>query len=137
MKLSLIYNKIALMSPYCEVFLRHLYWRNIDRLRKFNPNKRTKVIKEAQSDYVDFEYVLEWLKSKGVSKGSLLIVHSSYDGLSCTGLSPELIVDKLLDLVGDTGTLCMPVIRKFKGEPKPDQLLTTNTDDLVCKYDVS
>jgi len=131
-----LYNKIALLSPRIEVTLRKLYWKNIKCLKKFNPNSCKPEKDVADLPHVDFDKVLSWLKSKGVGKGSLLIVHSSYAGLECTGLSPEQIVDKLLDLVGSTGTLAMPVIRKFKGEPKEASLLTANIDDLVCTYDV-
>ena len=136
MGLSSIYNRIALISPYCEIALRHLYWKNVKWLGKFNPNKPAKSSASGETKHVDFEKVIDWLKAKGVGDGSLLIVHSSYAGLECTGLNPEEIVDKLLNLVGPTGTLCMPVIRKFKGEPKASELLTTNIDDLVCTYDV-
>lgn len=136
MGLSSIYNKIALISPYCEIALRHLYWKNVKLLGKFNPNKAPKHQSSAEQKHVDFEKVIDWLKSKGVGEGSLLIVHSSYGGLECTGLSPESIVERLLELVGPTGTLCMPVIRKFKGEPKAKDLFTANTDDLLCTYDV-
>lgn len=130
------YNKFALISPYCEIALRHLYWKNVKWLGKFNPIKASESSHSGPTKHIDFEKVIDWLKEKGVGEGSLLIVHSSYGGLECTGLSPEQIVDRLLELVGPSGTLCMPVIRKFKGEPKAIELLTANTDNLVCEYDV-
>ena len=136
MRWSTVYNKFALISPYCEIALRHLYWKNVKWLGKFNPNKASKSSHPGPTKHVDFEKVIDWLKEEGVGEGSLLIVHSSYGGLECTGLSPEQIVDRLLELVGPSGTLCMPVIRKFKGEPKAIELLTANTDNLVCEYDV-
>ena len=127
-----IYRRVALISPYVEVLLRRLYWKNVGRMKRFNPYKSP-----ARSEipvHVDFEEILNYLRENGIGEGSLLIVHSSYDMLECTGLSPEQIVEELLKLVGPSGTLAMPAIRHYKGEPKFSEILTTNTDELVCKY---
>lgn len=134
--LGKIYNSLALISPKVEVFLRQLYWNNVSKLKRFNPHrvKSYKSIEKVRR--VDFDKIIDWLRLKGVGEGSLLIVHSSYSGLECTGLSPDEIIDKLLILVGKTGTLAMPVIRKFKEEKnaiKPGEDLP---EDIVCKYDV-
>lgn len=136
MSLYSLYQKIALLHPKVEVLLRKLYWNNIHLFKRFNPYRRESPSQERNLPHVDFERVIEWYKSKGIGKGDLLIVHSSYDGLYTTGLAPEQIIDKLLDLVGSTGTLAMPVIRSYKNEPKMEDLLKVNTDDLVCTYDV-
>jgi len=135
MSASELYEKIALISPKVEVILRKLYWSNYGLLKKLRPPRNVKP--KAPSKKIDFDKIIEYLKSLGIGEGSLLIVHSSYDALSDTGLSPDQIVDKLLELVGKTGTLAMPVIRRFKGEPKiADILKNENLDDLVCKYNV-
>ena len=134
MGIGKVYNQIALISPRIEVMLRKLYWSNQERLKQFNPNKPAKA--EANTKTVNFEDVLNWIKAQGIGTGDLLIVHSSYAALECTGVQPETVVEELLKLVGPTGTLCMPVIRKFKGEPKGADVLTKDLDDLVCTYDV-
>lgn len=134
MGLSSIYNRIALMSPHLEVMLRRLYWKNQQHLKKFNPNKAPKAKGIAKS--VKFEEVMNWIRQQGIGEGDLLIVHSSYATLECTGIQPEAIVEELLKLVGPSGTLCMPVIRKFKGEPKDADILTKDVGDLICNYDV-
>ena len=134
MGIANLYRKIALTSPYVEVILRRLYWNNQERLKKFNPHKARKV--QSSSKNVDFNEVLAWLKSNGVGKGSLLIVHSSYGALECTGMEASQIIEALLDLVGKEGTLAMPAIRKYKEEPQGGDLLKVNTDDLVCTYNV-
>lgn len=132
-----LYNFIVCLSPWIEVSLRHFYRRNIHLLKKFNPNKPGghALCQNEQSSRVDFKKIEDWLRQKGVGAGSLLIVHSSYDELERTGLSPEEIIDRLLALVGPTGTLCMPVIRRFKEVGKDDE---ENVDfqDLVCTYNV-
>lgn len=132
--LNSIYNKLALLSPYFEVTLRKLYWANVRRLKKLNPNVAPKGTKSTKS--VDFADVISWIKERGVVEGDLLIVHSSYAALECTGVQPEKVIDELLRIIGPTGTLCMPVIRKFKGEPKPPDNLTKDVSELVCTYDV-
>ena len=133
MSLGSLYNRIASISPFFEITLRNIYWRNVGKLKRYNPNKASG--KKNEKQHVDFEKVESWLKSQGVGKGSLLIVHSSYEGLECTGLTPEQIVERLLALVGPTGTLCMPVIRRFKEEVKARKEGLPLTE-IECKYDV-
>lgn len=128
-----IYNWIVLLSPRIEVKLRALYWNNVSKFKSLNPNKPSKPVIDK---YIDFERIEDWLREQGVKKGDLLIVHSSYAELECTGLSPEEVVDRLLALVGPSGTLCMPVIRKFKGEPKNEDCLTADLSGKVFTYDV-
>lgn len=132
--ISFFYNLIAGISPRCEVWLRRLYWKHSRNLKKYRPHGAKKVDSNKERQHVDFNDVLDYLKRMGIGEGSLLLVHSSYDVLECTGLSPDEIVDKLLELVGPTGTLAMPAIRSFKGEPKYDDILTTDITDLVCTY---
>ncbi|MBR5747466.1 MAG: AAC(3) family N-acetyltransferase [Prevotella sp.] len=134
MGLSGIYNRIALSSPHVEVLLRKLYWKNVKHLGKFNPHKVVKT--KAPTKHVDFNQVLGWLRCNGVGEGSLLVVHSSYSALECTGLEAKQIIEELLGLVGETGTLAMPAIRKYKEEPHGADILTTNTEDLICTYNV-
>lgn len=131
---SKLYERVALISPRVEVTLRKLYWRNADKLKKFNPNKvvTKKELKEAPK--VDFSEIEDYLRTQGIGEGCLLIVHSSYDQLEGTGLSPEEIIERLLKLVGPTGTLAMPAIRKYKGEPEGYDCLKVSTDDLVFTY---
>jgi aminoglycoside 3-N-acetyltransferase len=73
----------------------------------------------------------------GVKQGDLLVIHSSYDALACTGLSPDRIIDVLLELIGKDGTLAMPVIRKYKEQPKKGkEYLLYNMDNIECTYNV-
>ncbi len=133
MNLGRLYNRVASLSPYLEIALRQIYWSNIDRLKSMNPNKAKH--RTGGNSGADFNHVLEWLKDCGVKKGDVLIVHSSYEGLEGTGLYPEEIIERLLELIGPTGTLCMPVIRHFKEEKKARKE-GIPLKDIVCKYDV-
>ena len=129
-----LYNLFAGISPRCEVWLRKLYWLHSEKFKKYRPNTTKKVNTYQKRHHVDFNDIINYLKNQGIGDGTLLIVHSSYDVLECTGLTPEQIIEELLKLVGPSGTLAMPAIRHYKGEPKYDEILTTNTDELVCKY---
>lgn len=131
--IAAIYNGLVLLSPHIEVMMRKLYWKNISRLKSLNPHKAPNPV---TSKHVDFEKIEDWLRAQGIKEGDLLIVHSSYGQLKCTGLTPDDIVGRLLALVGPTGTLCMPVIRGFKGEPKEGEWLTADLSDQVFTYKV-
>jgi aminoglycoside 3-N-acetyltransferase len=130
-----IYKRVALMSPRIEVRLRQLYWSNKKNLGKYNPNVAT-VSQETAPEKVDFSEILSQLREWGIGEGSLLIVHSSYDSLQSTGLTPKAIIDELLKLVGEQGTLAMPVIRHFKESPTFEERLLEGAVPPVCKYHV-
>ena len=133
---SSLYKKLALTSPYVEVMLRQIYWKNVKRLGKYNPNAVVMETDTGEKEPVDFSQIKNWLKEQGVGEGTLLIVHSSYDALKVTGLSPKEIIDELLDLVGDSGTLAMPVIRTYKESPSAEDRLKKGVKPPVCKYHV-
>lgn len=130
-----LYKRTALVSPYVEVFLRQLYWKNVRFLKKFNPNRPTNVSMVKNMQHVEFEKIIGWLKAQGIGEGSLLIVHSGYGELECTGLTPEQIIERLLDLVGPSGTLAMPVVRRYKEEERAIKN-GQNPEDVTCKYNI-
>ncbi len=129
-----LYERLVMISPGMEILLRKVYWHNVKYLKRFRPYNPPSKKEAGNTNHVDFEEIINYLKTKGIGEGSLLVVHSSYDHLECTGLTPEEIVERLLQLVGPTGTLAMPAMRKYKGEPTGADRLTVNTDNLVCTY---
>lgn len=132
---SILYKKIALIHPRLEVRLRQLYWRNINKLNKYNPNRNTATnLKSENNDYVDFDEIIDQLKDLGVKEGSLLIVHSSFDSLRSTGLKPNEIISKLRNLVGESGTLAMPVIRLYKEEAIASERISSSYIPQKCIY---
>lgn len=135
MVLGILYTKIALLSPRIEVLLRKLYWYNVKWLKRFNPFANNGIV-ETQAKTCEFDEVIDCIRKMGVGEGALLVVHSSYDALATTGLSPKEIVEKLIELVGDTGTLAMPVIRHYIEEPGPTEMLHADLGKIVCRYDV-
>ncbi len=132
--ISRLYNTIAMLSPRMEVFLRKFYWKNVKYLGAYNPHKQREI--PLSNKKVEFEKIVNWLKDNGVGKGTLIVVHSSYSALECTGLDANQIIGELLELIGETGTLAMPAIRRYKEEPRGCDYLKLNTDNYVCTYNV-
>ena len=132
MGLSSLYNKIVLLSPRIEVMMRQIYWKNAAKFRKAAKESHTH--KGETPKQADFNHLFDWLKSEGVGEGSLLVVHSSYEALEATGLEPGSIIEGLLNLVGKSGTLAMPAIRKYKGEPSYAERTGFENLDVICKY---
>ena len=114
--------------------MRKLYWKNVNRLGKYNPHK-TQKSSSNNSCQVDFELVLNWLRQRGIGKGDILIVHSGYAELEKTGLSPDEVIDRLLELIGPEGTLVMPVIRRYKDLEKA-QMEGKDLTSMSFKYKV-
>lgn len=134
MSISYIYNRLALTSPRVEVVLRKLYWNNYKLLSRFKPKSS---LKPPTTVTIDFDRIIDYLRMQGVGEGTLLIVHSSYGAIKGSGLSPDEIIDELLNLIGPTGTLAMPVIRHFAEEPAPEDEIKANLDNVVSVYDVA
>lgn len=132
--IALVYRRLSLLSPRIEVLLRQLYWRYHSSFRV--AAKQLHHVALGKKEYVDFQKIISWLKDNGVHEGSLLVVHSSYEVLEVTNLKPEEMIEKLLELVGKTGTLAMPAIRKFKNELSYSERTGNERLDVICKYNV-
>lgn len=129
-----LYNEIALFSPKNEVFLRKLYWKNVERLHFLSPNKSNRI---ERSVPLDFNLVLDFLSKNGIGEGSTMIVHSSYANLKPLPLSPDEVNNELIKLVGNGGTLAMPVIRSFEEDNLSlNALLEDKISDIECTYNV-
>lgn len=130
-----IYKKIALFSPWVEVFLRTVYWNNVGLLNRFSTNKSNRV---HRTEFVDFEEIVAFLESCGIGKGDLVVMHSSYGNLKPTSLDNQGIIDRLLYLVGENGTLAAPVIRRYEEEKVLTKagLMKDGLRDIHCVYDV-
>ena len=103
-------------SIIIEIIFRNIYWR-LKVYKYFNVTNSN-----ISNELNDFDKILERLKSIGVKKGSILIVHSSYDSLINCSLKPKEIINKLIDLVGKEGTLVMNSARVLKKNKQTDVL---------------
>lgn len=62
------------------------------------------------------EKLIEILNQCNIEKGDLLLVHSSMDGLKSLNLTPDEIIDVLMQLIGESGTLVMPAFPFFRSK---------------------
>lgn len=135
MGLGSLYIKLSKSSPFMETCLRKLYWANLEKLAKFSTNKDER---KHRSEYVDFEEIVDFIKSCGIGTGSLVIMHSSYGTLKPTSLDHKGIIDRLIKLVGSEGTLAAPVIRSYPEEKVLSKMDSFNGKcaDITCTYDL-
>ncbi len=129
-----ILNKIFALSPIVEIVGRRLYWNNIGALATMARTKKGSSANENTS--AGFGKIEQHLSSWGLRKGELLLVHSAYAPLQCTGLEPNEILGRLLEMVGSAGTLAMPAIPVFRNSPKKADYLEEPDPDKVFVYDV-
>lgn len=134
MNIGIIYDKLASLSPYIELAIRNLYWNNVKKLKQLR--KGVSITNFQNLKNFNFDQILNFLKEENANEHEIVIIHSSYDALMGCGLKPNEILAKLLDFFGPDVTIAMPVIRKFKGEPSYEDLLTADTSEFVRTYDV-
>lgn len=135
MTIGEIYNKVAESSPLIEVLLRKFYWKFVGVLSRFSNNKTNRI---HRTEFVDFEECISFLESCGIGKGSIIVLHSSYGNLKPTSLNNVGIINRLIELVGDEGTLAAPVIRSYTEEEGIDikQQHKDGCSTITCIYDV-
>lgn len=124
-------NKILEISPYIEIFIRKLYWKNICLFSRYQ--KRIRKI-NAPRKLTDFNKILNYLESEGIGKGNLMILHSSFESIEGANLSPTQIIQKLLLFLGEEGTLAMNAARTFKNKIEGDYL-TRDYSNVITYYD--
>ena len=116
-----IIRLLFLKSTIIEVVFRCIYWKL--KIFKYINVKEFNHINELNN----FDKILEKLKSIGVKNGSILIIHSSYDSLKNCSINPKEIINSLIDLIGEDGTLVMNSARVLKKDKSRNDIL---------KYDV-
>jgi aminoglycoside 3-N-acetyltransferase len=116
------YNFTIGLSPRIEILFRKFYWKNVTIFKRF-VNK-----KPESNNLTDFTKVLDVLKPLILEKNEILIVHSSFGSLAGVNKSPKQVINALLNLLGETGTLAMNSARIFPEEG--------NIKDILHKEDV-
>ena len=127
-----------LLSPKIEVMVRNIYWNNIKIFSRYRH-----IIENANnynSLQIDFNKIVTVIKNCGISTKDIIIVHSSYDTLKATNLSPEQIIDNLYSIVNKGGTLAMPAIRSFAEEGIAEEYINNyikkDFSYITTKYDI-
>lgn len=130
---STLLKKIMAFSPYIEVLVRKIYWSNISYL-----SKRIKINTPIDnvSTPINYQEISGFLNNHGVKKGSLLLVHSSFSPLKGRGKTANQVVDFLLDIIGDEGTLAMPAMPKYRNAKNVLNYLDSHNVDTIYHYDV-
>lgn len=76
--------------------------------------------------------IINDLTDLGVKQGDVILVHSSYKAIGDTSLSPDGIIECLLECIGDTGTLLMPALsHKQQPENLHDNSLTPSNVGVI------
>lgn len=131
-----ILRKLFSLSPHIEMLGRRVYWFNIQFTKKWKKNKNVTPLKKEEIDTFNFSNISKFIRFKGVSIGDLLVVHSAFGSIKRCGLPPSKIIDELLDIVGEEGTLAMPAMPKFKNTPDTTNYLKTDISDKIFEYNV-
>lgn len=104
-------NRILGVHPIIEYLVRAVAFRS-NYLMKFNSIR----FQKNSGLSFNFDDIFPNLIHYGVTKKDILIVHSSYENISSCGLSPRLILDKLIDFICEGGTLAMNSSRRLKSD---------------------
>lgn len=111
-----------------EVALRQLYWRLPQTRNKKNKSKT------APTAGVSFskEKIIIKLKEIGIGEGSLVMLHTSMNGLGEGNrmLMADWLLKAILELIGKKGTLTMPTHPLYKEDPG----FMNNKSDLLLSY---
>lgn len=126
-------------SPYIELMIRRVYWKNIIFFQNQSAKKAAKssVGISSANTQIDFNKIAEFLKQCGAKPEGLLLVHSAFAPFLGGGKSAGQIVDFLMDLVGVDGTLAMPAMPKFKNSIQAKEYLTADLSEQIFHYDVN
>ena len=133
MGLKSIYHKFVLLSPQIEVAIRCFYWNNVKTLKKFRDFSSDSA-RVDQVKHVDFDKIIDYLRSNGVKKDDIMVVHSSFNALKGAKLSAEEIIDKLYGLVDEGGSLAMPAIRSFEEELNYGDYIENYMNDVAQNF---
>ena len=133
-------DTILAASPWVEVLVKSLYWRSawIYKLLARRAKRRSKTanVATSQAEQLPFGLITDKLKELGVYEGRIMIVHSSGLALKFTGHSPTEICERLLEFLGPEGTLAMPAIPFYRGEPSGPERLTDSICVKTLVYDL-
>jgi aminoglycoside 3-N-acetyltransferase len=128
--------RILEVSPYAEVAARRIYWSSPWLIERANEVGEMKPRVSTEATQETWDKIEKFLRTLGVCEGALIIVQSSGAALKPTGYAPARIIDKLIALVGPSGTLAMPAIPKYEGEPQGIERMRADVSDLELVYDV-
>lgn len=131
--------------PWLEIIIRRFLWR-FPKIKKFISDHHSNAARLDQSEKRPeiWEKVKQRICGYNIKKGDILLVHSSMDGLAKSGVSPKEVIDFLLELLGEEGTLVFaayPKCKPYQGnadvlyyDPKRTLSWTGMLPNVFCKY---
>jgi len=124
--------------PRLEVFIRVIYW-NFPAVQRFLSKFKGHFF-NSKSSSTDSGFSLSDLKTQiidhGVVAGDILIVHSGTKRFRSNGITEEMLISLLKDIIGPDGTLVLPAIPRYKEAPVGIQWITKDVSDEIWTYDV-
>lgn len=134
--------------PWLEVLIRRFLWKFSGIKgwiqKRYSDGEKTKT-KNLKRDPLIWDKVKRQICEYPIRKGDILLVHSSMDGLAKTGASPQEVIDFLLDLLGENGTLVFASYPKCKPYPEDEDVLyydpkrtpswTGMLPNVFCRYE--
>src|SRR5260221_1958201 len=128
-------SKAFAASPYIEVLVRRIYW-NSPKLIEIVSKRKVPQPSASLAGEHTFPNIIRFRRSVGIKEGDLIVVHSSAGALRPTGLKAQEIVDEMLNLIGNRGTIAMPAFPKYKDEPQGIARMRKDVAQLVFEYDI-
>lgn len=113
-------------TPWPELLIRRVYYsKNIylRRIMEICQQKYKNGVKDKLSipNQRSKERVIEYLEKLGISKGDIVIVHSSIDNLASLGIDAMWILNYLRKRVGNDGTLVLPTFPLYNEKNRLDE----------------
>ncbi len=129
--ISSLFHKIVSISPYIEILMRQLYWRNVSYLKSYKKSNHIDI----PTGIIDFNKIQKCLIDNGVNTDDILVVHSAYSPFKRQFKGDE-IIEKLLEIVPE-GTLAMPAIRYYEEDEPYNDYITKSYEGVISTYDVN
>ena len=105
-------SEIFGISPYPELLARKLYYKYLRNTNLLNKGKSVKQSKNKKKDenfkVIPLEDLIQHLRKLGIKNDDLLVVHSSAEGLKRLAANELDILDSMINLVGEKGTVALP-----------------------------
>lgn len=123
---------IMAKSPYLEVLIRHAYWHFTPLIQWYSRYKNS--VKKVPAR-ISSQQLIDYFASRGIGRGDLLLLHSSFSALRAEKETPEEVISRLIEFLGPEGTLAMPAIPRHADAPDVTQLMRADVSKLILDYD--
>lgn len=107
-------HKLMALSPHIEMIVRRIYWNKcLNKYLKFFKSLNSKQKTSQTFKEINLNEIKTYLLELGIKKGDIVIIHSSYKPFELARISPQALIKMICEVIGQEGTLAMPVIRRY------------------------